>query len=278
MRKKLINFADITKIYNEIYFNDGYSKIQQKVVTEKVRRMALKIDNKNFKNFLAIEELNAEEELKFFKKAIKPIKNKETKFKYKTFCLIITMMIISREEHSIIEGINKDIIIKDDLDKELLKNKVYKKKNIVKNICSNNFKDSRRRRVKRKKIKRLCSEVEKNTKLSKINGKRKIRKITFREFLDKGMDISFRIIMYYIDFLRFRMRWIDIALANEFLMISGMSYSSKCILKEKINKFLEKEIYKNNKCIAINNELNKEEINKILDNRFKDIVLNRLIK
>lgn len=278
MRKNLITFADITQIYNEIYFNECYSKIQQKVVTEKVRRITSKIDNKNFKNFLGIEELNTEEELKFFKKAIKPIKNKETKFKYKTFCLIITMIIISCEEYSIIEGINKGIIIKDDLDKELLKNKVDEKKNIVKNICVSKFKDSRKRRLKGKKIEQLNNKNKMNIKLYKMNSKRKIRKTTFRELLDKGIDISFRIIMYYIEFLNFKMKGINIALANQFLLINEMSYSSKFILKEKIDKFLEKEIHKNKKYKDINNELNKKEIYKILDNGFKDIILNRLIK
>lgn len=38
------------------------------------------------------------------------------------------MIIISCEEYSIIEGINKGIIIKDDLDKELLKIKLMKRK------------------------------------------------------------------------------------------------------------------------------------------------------
>lgn len=286
MRKKLITFADITKVYNELYFKNSNYRIQQKVVSERSRRIISKIDNNEFVEFLKAKGIDAEKELKFFKKAIRPIKNKETKFKYKTFCLIITIIILRHEENTIIENIEKNIFTeKDNLrlsNNYLLKDKVNKKKDKVILISLKNFEDSKRRRVKRRKIKLINDVNKKNIKLKKINYKRGNRKIRFQGYLNEGIDISFRIIMCYIEFLKFKAKYVDIKLANDFLKIIDMDYLTKCNLLKKINKLIFKEMNKNENYKVIGRrKLSDEEIDIIIENNYADFkkeILIRLIK
>ena len=237
MRKNLITFANITKIYNEIYFESSKYRIQQKVITEQIRRIISKLDDIYFKKFLEHNGLDTKEELKFFKKAIKPINAGETKFGYKTFCFIIIIIIISREKNYIIEEIEKN---SDNIkfNKIELKQIIDKKKVKIIHFCRNEFKDSKKRAIKRKKI-------SSNDKIRELNKYRDIRKQKFSCFINNGMDLSFQIIIYYIEFLRFKSRYIDFELANEFSKIISMNYSSKCRLKEKINKLVLKEIERN---------------------------------
>lgn len=279
-----MSIADITYTYNELYYKKSDKKIQQKSIN-KISEIVISKFNHEFLEFLEKRGIEAEKELKFLKKAIEPLNNKETKFNYKTFCLILTVIIFIQEENNVINNIIDDEFTGKEYEElvnnKSLKEKINKNKKAIEIISMKKFDDSNKRKYKRRKIENLKNEVRKSIKLENINKKRENRKRRFYEFLNKGIDKSYKVILYYTKFIEFKYRCIDISLANDFLRIIDMDYKKKKSIKEKIHNIVVKEFSEYKECESKGKELSNDEINVIIDSNYdylKKEILRNLIK
>ncbi|HFD2083865.1 TPA: hypothetical protein ACF2DW_001843 [Clostridium perfringens] len=218
MRSEYITFADLTKVYNEIYSEYTH----QSTISRSCRKM-VNIFDKKFFEFL--EEKKKYKEILFLSEAIKPINEGKTKFDYKTYCLMLVSLInrgysndslinTARKRRKHIEEY-KYIDFFDEIDR------IFQK---IISISLNNFKILKRAKIQDDKLK------EKKKKEFKVN-------------IISGIKTVIRIYDLLDEYYRYELQEkIHILLSK----INLMSYESKLNLINILEKEIEKEIIRTN--------------------------------
>lgn len=258
MRSDNITFADLTRVYNEIYSSYYYS-IYQSTISRDCRKI-IEIFDEDFFKFL--EEKNKQKEMEFLLDSIIPIKKGKTRFGYKTYCLMLVSLIgKSSSNDNLINTIKKNRNHIEEYKYIDFFYKVIELISKIKEISLENYKDTPENKKKLKRARNLNNYALKKKRVEYLEKKEKDKKRGFGEDIEDGIKMSIK--LYDLLDIYYREK-IKNEIEELLLKINFMSYESKNNLINILKREIKKEIDRTKKR-KINQSNEDEVIQKKLD-------------
>lgn len=254
MRSDNITFADLTKVYNEIYS----SSICQSTISRDCRKI-INIFDKGFFEFLKQEH---KREIKFLMESLNPLREGKTRFDYKTYCFILASLIcVSGSNDNLIDTVRKK---RNHIEEYKFIDFFHKIINFIPKIIeisSKNYKDNPKNEKKIKRALSLKTDLLRMKRISILKKDKEKKVENFKNDLQYGFDM---VINIYDLLDRYYRKKIENKINKLFLKISCMSYESKANLINILEKNIENEINRTRKR-KINKNDENQKIQKKLD-------------